>query len=82
MADLPLNPNEESAQAVVAAAVDALRNLGYDAVVVVINLGPGADYHWSASMMPKDAVVLVLKSEAAAIERDLTYRKSIAVHSA
>lgn len=75
-----LNPNEAEARAIVGACIDRLQELGFVTVVVVTDLE--SEYHWTATQIPKDIVVDVLRSEANGLERDLAYGGEIKVPSA
>lgn len=70
-----LNPNEAEARLLVATFIERMMDLGYLAVAVLTDAEN--EYHWTATAMPKDVVVTLLRDEANALERDASYAEQI-----
>ena len=60
-----INPHEAEARVIAANCLNAFRDLGYQAVIVVLNADPG--YHWSASFIDRDSAAKLLAYEAIAL---------------
>lgn len=70
-----LNPNEAEARTLVGVCINRLYELGFVTVVVVMDLEN--EYHWTATQLPKDVVVELLRSEANGLEREVTFATEI-----